>query len=54
MLEKLKKILSGEKKCAKCGSDKAVEKVYISSFTGQGHVKYLCSTCALKEKRKCY
>ena len=24
MLEKLKKILSGEKKCAKCGSDKNV------------------------------
>ena len=54
MLEKLKKILSGEKKCAKCGSDKNVEKVYISSFTGQGHFEYLCATCALKEKRKYY
>ena len=51
MLEKLNKILSCEKKC---GSDKAVEKVYISSFTGQGHFEYLCATCALKEKRKCY
>ena len=50
----VKKILSGEKKCAKCGSDKNVEKVYISSFTGQGHFEYLCATCALKEKRKCY
>ena len=54
MLEKLKKILSGEKKCAKCGSDKNVENLYISSFTGQGHFEYLCATCALKEKRKCY
>ena len=54
MLEKLKKILSGEKKCSKYGSEKDVEKVYIASFTGQGHFEYLCATCALKEKLKCY
>ena len=54
MLEKLKRVLSNEKRCAKCGSDKDAEKVYVSSFTGQGHFEYLCATCALKEKLKCY
>ena len=54
MLEKLKNVLSAEKKCSKCGSDKDVEKVYISSFTGQGHFEYLCATCAFKEKLKIY
>ncbi|MCR5177151.1 MAG: hypothetical protein K6C05_09925 [Anaerovibrio sp.] len=54
MLEKLKRVLSNEKRCAKCGSDKDVEKVYISSFTGQGHFEYLCATCAFKEKLKIY
>ena len=54
MLEKLKRVLSNEKGCAKCGSDKDVEKVSISSFTGQGHFEYLCAICAFKEKLKIY
>ena len=54
MLEKLKKVLSDEKKCEKCGSEEHVEKVYVSSFTGQGHYEYLCAICALKEKAKVY
>lgn len=54
MLEKVKKVLSREKKCEKCGSEEKVERVYISSFTGKGHFEYLCATCALKEKLKCY
>ena len=54
MLEKLKNVLSAEKKCSKCGSKKDVEKVYVSNITGQGHFEYLCATCALKEKLKCY
>ena len=54
MLEKLKNVLSTEKKCSKCGSKKDVEKVYVSNITGQGHFEYLCATCALNEKLKCY
>jgi len=54
MLEKLKNVLSDEKKCARCGSEKKVEKVYISNIAGQGHFEYLCVACALKEKLKRY
>ena len=54
MLEKLKKVLSKEKKCEKCGSEKNVEKVYVSNITGHGHFEYLCTSCALKERAKVY
>ena len=54
MLEKLKKVLSDEKKCEKCGSEDHVEKVYISNITGHGHFEYLCASCALKENVKKY
>ena len=54
MLEKMKKVLSNEKKCEKCGSEDHVEKVYISNITGHGHFEYLCASCALKEKVKVY
>ncbi|WP_297965162.1 hypothetical protein [uncultured Anaerovibrio sp.] len=54
MLEKLKKVLSKEKKCVRCGSEEKVEKIYVSNITGHGHFEYLCATCALKEKLKCY
>ena len=54
VLEKLKKVLSNEKKCEKCGSEENVEKVYVSNITGHGHFEYLCASCALKEKAKVY
>ena len=54
MLEKLKKVLSNENKCVRCGSEEKVEKVYVSNITGRGHFEYLCAACALKEKLKCY
>lgn len=54
MLEKMKKVLSNEKKCEKCGSEVGVEKVYVSNITGHGHFEYLCASCALKEKVKVY
>lgn len=54
MLEKLKKVLSDDKRCARCGSEERVEKIYVSNIIGHGHFEYLCITCALKEKLKCY
>ncbi len=51
---KMKQIFAAGKKCARCGSDKGVTKVYVSNFAGQGYFENLCTSCAFKEKMKCY